>query len=209
MRGADELAHQIKHQSQQQAGDYAPFVYGHVASYDPKTHSIRAVLPSMRDEADNPVLSSWMPLGASMAGNGIGLQMAPLGGATIENPTAGELVKISRFDRSLGVGFVDGFMFNQVAAPPVQDLKGGEVAIVAKGGVRLLLRENGHLEIEGTLVSVRIPDGAFLDGVAQKLVNETFVQLFNTHTHPVGVTNTNPPSQTMGAGELTTALEAQ
>jgi hypothetical protein len=133
MRAGDELHHQIKLASQQQGEDYGPFVYGHVSTYDPKTHSVRLIFPSMRDEDDNPILSAWMPLGTMLAGNGYGFQAAPMGGATLQNPTLGELCKVSRFDRTLGVGVIDGMMFNQVNLSPVQNLAGGEIAVYAFG----------------------------------------------------------------------------
>lgn len=146
MRHADELAHQIKHTSQQQSEDYGPFVYGHISSYDPVTHRVRCILPSMRDEGGNAILTGWMPLGTSMAGASIGFQYAPLGGATVQNPTAGELVKISRFDRTLGVGHIDGFMFNQVSAPPFTGMQPGELGIKANGSF-FYLHHNGDIEL--------------------------------------------------------------
>lgn len=253
MRNGDELSHQIKQAAQQQAGDYGPFVYGHVASYDPTTHRIRAVLPAMRDEGGNPILTAWMPLGTAMSGVGIGIQFAPMGGATLDNPTKGELVKIARFDRTLGVGFVDGFMFNTVATPPVTDLKPGELAIVANGGSLMRFHEDKSVELNGqdklniTMVGdvnittqgaatitaqgnatvnaqgnlSLIAAGSLLieavssaikasGGTALKLVTEALAPLFNSHTHPLpGGGSTSPPTQQMGAAELTTVLEAQ
>jgi hypothetical protein len=204
MRHADELAHQIKQTSQQQSEDYGPFVYGHIASYDPALHRVRCILPAMRDEGGNAILTGWMPLGTSMAGPGIGFQYAPLGGATVQNPTAGELVKISRFDRTTGVGHIDGFMFNQVSSPPFPELAPGGLGIKTHAGSSLVMDQNGNVTVQaGAGGSISLGD---VGGTLQKLVTQAMVEFFNTHTHPG---NGDPPSQTMGDAQLTTAVQGQ
>lgn len=146
MNAVDEFLHNIKFSSQQQAQDYAPFVYGHVATYDPKTHRVRLILPSQRDEDGTPVLSSWMPLGGT-GGSGWGVQIAPMGGATIQNPTAGELCGVCRMDRLSGYQFVASLIWNQVYAPPFTDLKGGELGLMSQSGSSIKLTNDKNMTI--------------------------------------------------------------
>ncbi len=47
---ADELLHTIKHAVAQALIDYRPFVYGHIASYDPNGHRVRCIIPCMQDD---------------------------------------------------------------------------------------------------------------------------------------------------------------
>lgn len=149
MQAVDEFLHNMKFASAQQQQDYAPFVYGHIANYDPKTHRIRAVLPSVRNEDDVPVLTGWMPLSSMMAGAGWGIQIAPLGGATAENPTKGELVAVMRFDRHLGVGVSASMLWNQVNTPPGAALAPGEILIQAPGGSSINIDKTGNITIAG------------------------------------------------------------
>lgn len=149
MQAADEFLHNMKFAAAQQTQDYAPFVYGHIANYDPKTHRIRAVLPSVRNEDDVPVLTGWMPLSSMMAGAGWGIQMAPLGGATIEKPTSGELVAVMRFDRHLGVGVSASMVWNQVNTPPGAALAPGEMLIQAPGGSSFKIDKDGNIALAG------------------------------------------------------------
>ena len=145
--GYEEILHLIKQAVQQQVGDYRPFVYGHVASYDPARHRVKVIVPTLRDENDVPVLSPWMPLGTLGVGAGYGIQVAPKGGATFENPTAGEQVIIKMLDPDTGTAMCAHLQFNEVMAPPFTDLKGGEVGIKQPSGSFLRMHENGDIEI--------------------------------------------------------------
>jgi hypothetical protein len=221
----DEFLHNTKLAAHQQQGDYAPFVYGHIANYDPATHRVRCVLPSIRNEDDTPALTGWMPLGSGMAGQGWGIQMAPLGGATIENPTKGELVIIQRVDRQVGVTAVASMVFNQVNTPPGPSIKPGEmvisssfgsslkfdaennititssgkVTVDAQGDVTLMTAGNLILQAASSKVSAA-------GGTLHKLVTDVFQSLFNTHTHPG---NNQPPTQQMDNTNLTSTLTAE
>lgn len=147
-RAADEFLHNVKFASEQQSGGYAPFAYGHIANYDPKTHRVRVIIPSNRNEDDTPVLSSWMSLGG-MGGTGWGIQIAPAGGASIQNPTAGELVTISRIDRGLGAQFVASMVWNQVTTPPFPDLGPGEVGLMSKSGAVMKFDKDANVTVSG------------------------------------------------------------
>ena len=204
MQAADEFLHNMKMASAQQSNDYAPFVYGHIANYDPKTHRVRVVLPSVRNEDDTPVLTGWMALGSPMAGAGWGIQIAPAGGASQNNPTAGELVAVMRFDRNLGVGVVASLLWNQVNTPPGTSLNPGEILIQSKGGASIKLDKSGNVAVQaGPDAGISLGD---VGGTVQQLVTAAMVAFFNAHTHPG---NNQPPTQTMGSAQLTTAVKAE
>jgi len=148
MSGAtDNFLHLMKQAAQQQQNEYAPFVFGHIASYDPKVHRVRLLLPAVRDEDGNAVLTPWMPLGSQWAGAGFGIQVAPKGGATLKNPTAGEQCLIARIDRSQGFGAVLLMGFNQVNAPPFPDLAPGELGAKHESGSTLKFTKDGDVAV--------------------------------------------------------------
>jgi hypothetical protein len=118
---ADQFAHMIRHAAAQ-GGDITPFRYGHVASYDPTQHRVQCIVPSMTDQDGTPLLSPWMPLGTPFSGNGFGVQVILQGGASATNPTAGEQVLISVFDRQRGVSAVPCMFYHGTAKPPATNL---------------------------------------------------------------------------------------
>lgn len=118
---ADELGHMIRHAATAD-GDVMPFRYGHIATYDPDQHRVRCIIPSMTDQDGNPLLSSWMPMGTLSAGDGFGVQIIYEGGATIDNPTAGEQVLIGVFDKRRGVAAVSSTFFHTNSPPPSTNL---------------------------------------------------------------------------------------
>ncbi len=118
---ADQLTHMLRHVASQ-GGDITPFRYGHIASYDPLQHRVRCIIPSMTDQDGTPLLSPWMPMGTLNAGNGYGVQVVYQGGATVDNPTAGEQVLIAVFDRQRGVSAVPCMFYHGNAPPPATNL---------------------------------------------------------------------------------------
>jgi hypothetical protein len=118
---ADQFGHMLRHVATQ-GGDVTPFRYGHIASYDPTQHRVRCIIPSMTDQDGTPLLSPWMPMGTLSAGSGYGVQVIYAGGATVENPTAGEQVLIAFFDKQRGVAAVPCLFHNTTAKPPATDL---------------------------------------------------------------------------------------
>jgi hypothetical protein len=162
---ADQLVHMMRQAVTQP--EPTPFRYGHIASYDPSTHRVRCIIPSLTDEDGNPTLSPWMPMGTMSAGNGYGVQVIYQGGATVDNPTAGEQVLIATFDRQRGVSAVPCMFYGGGISPPNVDLPQqsdgfassatagapGDVIITAPpataGGANsvIRLRQNGDVEI--------------------------------------------------------------
>jgi hypothetical protein len=149
----DELVHLIRHIAGQAAHTHRPFIYGHIANYDPAAHKVRCIVPSMQDEEGNPLLSPWMPIGSPWAGAGYGIQIVYMGGATIQNPTAGEQVMIGRFDQGWGVTAAPCMFFNNSHRPPATNLPEGapaaapgDIFISNPSGTLLRFHPNGDLE---------------------------------------------------------------
>lgn len=154
----DEISHLIKQHVAQAIIDYRPFCYGHIANYDPGTHRVRCIIPSMQDDNGAPLLSPWMPMlsntsGAAGGDGSYGSQVIYKGGATIENPTAGEQVVIALFDRRRGVAVCLGTTFNGQSAPPATKLPDGadpvspgDVLLSTAKGSLLRMRDNGDAE---------------------------------------------------------------
>lgn len=154
---SDELVHAIRHVVAQAAPEHRPFVYGHIASYDPSRHRVRCILPSMQDDQGLPLLSPWMPMGSLSAGAGYGIQIAYRGGATVENPTAGEQVLIGLFDQRQGVSAVPAMHFHDNALPPATALpqdappvSPGDVFVSNPSKTMIRIHANGDFEIFGT-----------------------------------------------------------
>jgi phage gp45-like len=139
---ADELLHQMKHAAEQQSGGYRPFLFAHVSSYDPKLHRVRLVVPSLADEANNYVLTGWMPLGLVA-----GVQYAPKGGATVINPTGGEPCVVGIIERERGTCFVASMIGNQISPPAFTDLQPGEVGIKASTGSFVRLKADNSIAV--------------------------------------------------------------
>lgn len=222
----DQLSHQIKLMVNQAISEIRPWVYGHIASYDSQTHRVRLVLPSMRDENNNPSYSSWLPIGATYAFNGAGVQWAPIGGATLQNPTAGEQCMMLINERGLGFAAVPCMFWNQSVTPPgAGTLQPGELLIQTKTGTQVYLRQNGDVLINsptgnvtviGGIVTVTARTVAQIVAPAVKLCGALTdaLQAFcttafytwavaHTHNDPQGGV-TSPPVQPAPGNSLTT-----
>jgi hypothetical protein len=201
MSGVDELTHQIKHAAAQQEGPWRPSLYGHVASYDPATHRVRLVIPSLDDGDGNYVLTGWMPLGTMMAGAGWGVQIAPLGGATIANPTGGELCRVSLIERNYGAAVCAEMVFNQVNTPPFTDLQGGEMGIKALSGSFLRFHASGQVELN-------LPTGDLAATVVQGNITATAEQGNVTVAATQGDAIVSAPAGTSSVTAQTVTLTA-
>lgn len=147
----DELVHVIKGLVQQAMQEFRPFVYAHISNWDPVAHAVRVVVPSIRDDqTGDPLMSGWLPLGTMQAGNGVGIQVAPLGGASTQNPTAGEQVLVALNERGTGVASVVTMFFNNKSAAPsptlVSTLKAGEM-VATSNGIVVRWHSDGTFEV--------------------------------------------------------------
>lgn len=147
MMHGDELSHLIKLQASGQAKEARPFLYGHVSIYDSKTHRVQCIIPSLAGQGGIPVLTPWMPLGTVWAGNGFGFQVAPKGGASFANPTAGEQVIIGVFDREFGTLGALLMTWNLATPTPDQTLQPGEAVMQHETGSNLKFNEDGSISL--------------------------------------------------------------
>lgn len=143
----DEFAHLIKQAAQQQAQERRPFAFGHIASYDPATGRCRAIIPNLMGEDGTPVLTPWMKLGTSFSGTGYGLQVAPMGGASFDNPTQGEQILVCIVDGESGTALAGVMLFSDTDQPPFPDMQPGEAALQAAAGNFVYLDEDGGIEV--------------------------------------------------------------
>ena len=152
----DEFAHLVRQLAGQQNQSVKPVAYAHIATYDPLGHRVRVVIPSLRDDDTAPTLTGWMPLLSSSVGPGYGVQIAPFGGATVDNPTAGEQVIITLMDLQRGSAQCAcmGMTFNGPMQPPAavadsfttQPLQPGEAVVYNQSGTFWRLHANGDVE---------------------------------------------------------------
>lgn len=149
MISSDELVHLIKQLVTQQTNDYRTSVYGHIASYDNSLHRVTVLFPSLRDENGVPALSPWMPLSSAWVGNGFGLQIAPHGGATADNPTAGEACIVELIERGRGISLCASLRFTNEQLPPsttqVTPLAAGEALLSHESGSFLRFYSDGGI----------------------------------------------------------------
>lgn len=155
----DEVGHLIRQLAQQQLSGFRPMLYGHISTYDPTGNRVKVIFPSLRDDDNAPTQSGWMPLASMSVGNGYGIQVAPVGGSTLTNPTAGEQVLVAVLDHKLGVCACLGMTYNGAAQPPStvleQPLLPGEVVIFNNSGTFWRLHANGNAEMnaQGTIIA--------------------------------------------------------
>lgn len=155
----DELVHTIKHIAGQSQIEQRPFVYAHVMSYDPNTHTMRVIVPSMRDDQTGaPLVSGWLPLGSMLVGAGSGVQVYPTGGATTDNPTLGELALVGINERGTGVAAVISLFYTNRQRPPntalTSQASAGDIVTRHQSGTVQWFHQNGSVEF--TLA----PDGS-------------------------------------------------
>lgn len=145
-----EFLHLVKQNAGQERAGYRPFVYGHVASYDPGLHRVRCIVPSMRDDNGRPILSPWLPLGSTWVGAGFGFQVAPLGGATFNEPTSGEACLIEIVEGRYGAAVCATMLFNQTQTPPNTSLAAGEAIAKHQSGSFLYFHASGEIELNSS-----------------------------------------------------------
>jgi phage gp45-like len=154
----DELAHIIKNLASQSFQEHRPWVYGHISVYNPVDHTARVIVPSMRDDHTGaPLLSPWMPMPSAQVGANTGIQVVPLGGATSEKPTDGELCMVALNERSQGVSAIVAMFYTGVQQPPhveivkadrTQGLLPGELLIHHSSGAFQRFHSDGSVSVQ-------------------------------------------------------------
>jgi uncharacterized protein involved in type VI secretion and phage assembly len=81
----------------------------------------------------------------------------------------------------------------------------GEVVLLAHGGGKASLRFTSSGEVVVTAETLKLGANA-----AEKLVlGDSFMQMFNSHTHPTGVGPSGPPAQPMTSAQLSTKVSTE
>jgi len=213
---AEQVFHQVKQLAAQQDIDQRFFVFGHVAQYDASRHMVQVIVPSWRDGQGRPAQTGWIQLGSPGVGAGFGLQIAPFGGATFANPTAGEQVLVELVDRVRGVAVSATLFYSNAMLPPstalATPLAAGEAVLRHQSGSFVRLYANGDVEINAagnltatvagtaSIVAPLVQLTKALSDTLQKLCTAAFASWAENHVHSdpqggvTGVPTTAPPS---------------
>lgn len=154
MSNLNEFAHLVMQSAQQQISEMRLLFFGHIANYDPKTHSAQVVIPTLRNANGVAILTPYLQLGTIWAGNNFGVQVAPYGGATPENPTQGEQCIVDCMFKKNNLMASSVMLFNVINQPPGADirnyteLQSGECIIVQKSGSYIYFKENGSIILD-------------------------------------------------------------
>lgn len=172
-----EFLHLLQQQANRQITGIKSAYVGYIQSYDPSTHMVQVLNPlaGQGPTPDNsfgggpmglPLKSPWIPLASSYVGlsNGTGLinagvthygiQIAPLGGASQFDPTAGEQVLVINLQNEIGYSACAFLMFNDHAIPPGAGipvlgvpLAPGEMLVVTATGTVVHFSNSGDVTI--------------------------------------------------------------
>ena len=198
----DEQAHTVMHLAQlQQSTRRFRTVVANVSSYDPRTHRVQCLIPSYVDPITGDMnVTGWMPLETPMAGNGWGIQYAPYGGATPQNPGAGEMVYLTIVDTEMGSYVVSCMTWNSKMAVPLSTINAGEMILKDAFGNTVHFTNSGALDITGAS-TVNISGAATVNISGTTTVNITGTNGVNvTSSSEVAVT---APSINLGASGQT------
>lgn len=229
MSASDDLHSIIKMVAEQQVGNHRAFAYAHIASYDPTLHRVRVVFPTLRNGDGAPVLSPWMPLATVWAGAGFGMQVAPYGGASITDPTAGEPCVIELIGRKFGAAATAHLYFNGQVTPPLTTLQPGEALLQHKTGSLLHFLTTGDVQLTtagnlsatvGGNLTATVTGTAAVYAAAIKLgkqaadslltlLTSAFATLYNGHTHDYSGGVTNAPNQQATSAQETSIVTAE
>lgn len=167
----------------------SPLRYGEVSSYDPKTYKAKVTIQP------EGIQTGWLPILAFGTGTNFGDFFGLIPGAQV-------LIAHVEGDRDNGI--ILGCTSNSVDTPPV--VPGGEKWTVHQSGSYLKFTNDGKVSIHGTVL-IQIGN---LGNAIHKFVIDTFVSLFNGHTHggvATGSGHSAAPDQTMGNSHLTAITE--
>ena len=193
-----EIGNLVRQVVEQTLADRHVFRFGYISNYDPATHRVRCIIPSMRDENDQPSVSPWMPLGSHFVGaSGAGIQWFPKAQATTENPMAGEQCMIVPTHPMRGTAAVPCMFFSGANLPPAPSLPDGRTA----AGGDFIIRTSG-----GTVSWMHDSTGDIEQIIAGKLIQTVTGNATITTQGDATITATNQVTVTgMGAVKVTGA----
>lgn len=167
--------------------------FAHVINVNTDNYTAQVQLqPSGQTTPYLPILTQW-------AGDGWGL---------FSPPAIGAQVFVHFLEDDLSSGIISLCSFNNIDQAVNCPL--GDFWLRHESGSCIKLHNDGSVEILGdakvNIISPVITAGA--TETVEKLVKETFMALFNEHTHPVGGGATGAPNQQMTNDDLTTNFGA-
>lgn len=230
---ADSTHLEINHMQLQAAAEQSQnlemFVLGHISAYDPATHRCKVIYPTYTDNSNqNYIESGWVPLATGWSGNGFGDQIAPFGGATIDdltgtqnNPNAQPEQCIVNIVSREGTFHVMGaFMFNQQDIPAGSNQKffmpdGSDQMLTISNGERVIKHSSGtyvHFKADGSIniVANTTPHNPYMEQDPSNLVRQVNVQAIsnleqnsNQNQTPDSITaNVQASARTTGSADV-------
>lgn len=171
-----------------------------VKSYNPVDCTVQVSIQPEDEEFPEGSLTGWIPLSTSYIG-------------AVGAPNIDDQVVVAFQEGSINSGIVIGRLYSSVDVPP--NVPAGEWWVTHPSGSMIKLKTNGDVEIMAAnelniisdlKVNVAAPEIELDDGgTPLKLVTESMVNFFNTHTHSGGAV----PDQTMGDGQLTEVVKGE
>ncbi len=142
----DEMTHAMLHAAAQQSGSPLTAIPAFVASYDPSQHAVRCIIaPWVNAGYSQSQMTGWVPLMTPWMGNGWGMQIAPFGGATQDNPAQGEQIMLLVVNASNGSYIAGGYLYSSRSSPPNTALGAGEAVLQHETGSKLYFQSDGSV----------------------------------------------------------------
>lgn len=195
---------------------------GTVKGYNPANYCAKVMIQPENIE------SGWLPIASPWVGNGWGL-VAP--------PTDGDVVAVVCQEGDINAGIISLRLFNDNARPPSVQSGGtktyapsGEFWLAHQSGSLLKFHNDGSVELTvntnlaatvGGNLNASVTGNAVIKAASvalqnsgsalKKLVNETFLSLFDSHVHTNGNNgaNTGAPTAASSASNKTNVVQAE
>lgn len=191
------LLNAMRLQAEMAAGGKVSTRLGLLTNYVPKDHAARVRL------MPEDVMTGYLPIASQWAGNGWGMFAAP---------KAGDVVMVLFQEDDINAGIITQRLFTNNQRP--LEVPEGEFWLVHQTGSMLKFHNDGTVELTsaGTL-TVKAPSMKLQNAgsALKKLVNETFLTLFDSHQHTSAAPGspTSGPTTTSGAGHKTSVVQAE
>lgn len=170
---------------------------GVVSSYDQVNDCAKVIVQPEGIE------TGWLPVASPWVGNGWGLFMPP---------TTSDLVLVSFQEEDINAGIITMRLFTDDARP--LSVPAAEFWLVHQSGSLLKFHNDGTVEFAAA-GQLKVSAASILlqnAGTAlKKLVNETFLSLFDSHVHSNGNggANTGAPTTLSSAADKTSIVQAE
>lgn len=170
---------------------------GTVRGYDSTNFTAKVMLQPENIE------TGWLPIASPMVGNSWGMFAAP---------SAGDLVMVNFQEEDINAGIITMRLFTDDSRP--LNVPEGEFWLVHKSGSLLKFHNDGTVELTSAGTLTVKATGISLQNLGsalKKLVNETFLTLFDSHVHTCAASGSPSSAPTVGsnAGNKTSIVQAE